>query len=253
MTGPMIKLSTFEPPVRRTIQGDGILLGMPMVFVRTHGCDFSCSWCDTKDSWREGSVSEDVTPAELADRIVDEARGTYWLSFTGGNPMLHAEGLYQTALHLSRLQAWGGLIETQASFFDDRVNALIAHSPFHEFLLSLSPKLHDWRENVIDQMIRAVQARPKKGRVQIKVVVTSKEDCLTAISKFRAIHSAFYRYSVVSNREDREISFILLPEYSLGRKNVETAIAAVGEFYSERRSFDIRVIPQLHKLSLFVP
>jgi organic radical activating enzyme len=30
-----------------TIQGEGPLIGRPIVFVRTGGCDYRCSWCDT--------------------------------------------------------------------------------------------------------------------------------------------------------------------------------------------------------------
>ena len=30
-----------------TVQGEGALIGKPTVFVRTGGCDFRCSWCDT--------------------------------------------------------------------------------------------------------------------------------------------------------------------------------------------------------------
>ena len=30
-----------------TIQGEGVLIGLPTVFVRTGGCDYRCSWCDS--------------------------------------------------------------------------------------------------------------------------------------------------------------------------------------------------------------
>ena len=30
-----------------TIQGEGALIGQPTIFVRTGGCDYRCSWCDT--------------------------------------------------------------------------------------------------------------------------------------------------------------------------------------------------------------
>lgn len=49
-----------------TIQGEGILIGLPTVFVRTGGCDYRCSWCDTlhavdsdyRDQWQPMSVDE---------------------------------------------------------------------------------------------------------------------------------------------------------------------------------------------------
>jgi 7-carboxy-7-deazaguanine synthase len=42
-----------ETPIRiseifgPTIQGEGVLIGLPTVFVRTGGCDYRCSWCDS--------------------------------------------------------------------------------------------------------------------------------------------------------------------------------------------------------------
>lgn len=30
-----------------TIQGEGMVIGRKTMFVRTGGCDYSCSWCDS--------------------------------------------------------------------------------------------------------------------------------------------------------------------------------------------------------------
>jgi 7-carboxy-7-deazaguanine synthase len=68
-----------------SLQGEGGLVGMPSIFVRTSGCNLRCRWCDTPyTSWNpEG---EEMT----IDAIMAETRkypATY-VVVTGGEPMI---------------------------------------------------------------------------------------------------------------------------------------------------------------------
>src|ERR1700751_4613518 len=109
-----------------SIQGEGALIGVPSVFVRTSGCNLRCSWCDTPyTSWKpEG--------AELTlDQIMDEVRAhpARHVVVTGGEPMIAPEIIPLTE-RLNRL----GLhvtIETAGTVFQ----------PVACDLMSISPKL----------------------------------------------------------------------------------------------------------------
>ena len=87
-----------------SVQGEGILLGVPSVFVRTTGCNLRCTWCDTPyTSWNpEG---EERSVESILDQVA--GYGARHVVVTGGEPMLApeiaplTEGLRRLGLHIT--------------------------------------------------------------------------------------------------------------------------------------------------------
>jgi 7-carboxy-7-deazaguanine synthase len=116
-----------------SVQGEGRLIGVPSVFIRTSGCNLRCVWCDTPyTSWvPEGSK---WSVAEILGEVAKYP--TRHIVVTGGEPLLAVEIEELSA----RLKALGShiTIETAATLF----------KPVICDLLSMSPKLANstpWR------------------------------------------------------------------------------------------------------------
>ncbi|MGA1995070.1 MAG: 7-carboxy-7-deazaguanine synthase QueE [Bryobacteraceae bacterium] len=109
-----------------SLQGEGALVGVPSVFVRTSGCNLRCGWCDTPyTSWK--AEGDDLS----LDRIVEEvsAHPARHVVVTGGEPLIAPEIVALT----ERLRAAGLhiTIETAGTVFQ----------PVACDLMSISPKL----------------------------------------------------------------------------------------------------------------
>lgn len=89
-----------------SIQGEGLYVGEPQVFLRLRGCPLRCRWCDTPGSWgvaRGAEVRIDAqrgvrreaswaTPFQAACWIAEvEPGGPRSVSVTGGEPLLWPE------------------------------------------------------------------------------------------------------------------------------------------------------------------
>ena len=107
-----------------SIQGEGILSGVPSVFVRLSGCNLRCTWCDTPyTSWQpEGA---DTTIEEIAAKV--SSYSCAHLVVTGGEPMI-----FPAVVELTRALKGLGLhitIETAGTLYQPVVCDLMSISP----------------------------------------------------------------------------------------------------------------------------
>ena len=109
-----------------SIQGEGSLIGVPSIFVRTSGCNLRCSWCDTPyTSWKpEG---ENLSLDAILEHVA--AYPARHVVVTGGEPMIAPDIVPLTG----RLRSQGLHITIETAGTVD--------APVDCDLMSISPKL----------------------------------------------------------------------------------------------------------------
>jgi 7-carboxy-7-deazaguanine synthase len=71
-----------------SIQGEGMLVGTPSVFIRTSGCNLRCWWCDTPyTSW--APEGQEMSIPVILDYVRSHSTG--FVVVTGGEPMIAPE------------------------------------------------------------------------------------------------------------------------------------------------------------------
>ncbi len=152
-----------------SLQGEGSLVGVPSVFIRTSGCNLRCSWCDTPyTSWNpEGT---DLSLQQIMDEVA--AHPARHVVVTGGEPMIAPEIVPLT----QRLRTADRhiTIETAGTVFQ----------PVACDLMSISPKLSNstpggaWAERHDRLRIQPEILHELMGRYdyQLKFVIEKRDD-----------------------------------------------------------------------------
>ncbi|MCK5252160.1 MAG: radical SAM protein [Thermoplasmata archaeon] len=98
-----------------SIQGEGVDIGLPTVFVRTSRCNLECNWCDTTYSWEPGKERK-VT--DILEEVM--SHGVKRVCISGGEPLMQAD---EVAELVEALEAEGceNSIETNGSIDIDVV------------------------------------------------------------------------------------------------------------------------------------
>jgi 7-carboxy-7-deazaguanine synthase len=107
-----------------SVQGEGVLLGVPSVFIRSSGCNLRCTWCDTPyTSWKpEG---ENQTIQEIVEHA--DSFGARHVVVTGGEPMMFPEIVDLT--HALRDNGFHITIETAGTVWHRVACDLMSISP----------------------------------------------------------------------------------------------------------------------------
>lgn len=150
-----------------TIQGEGMVIGQKTMFVRTGGCDYSCSWCDSKFTW-DGTGKSTAMKADEIISSLKEIGGEAFshITISGGNPALH-KGIGEL-INQCHEQGWKVAIETQGSFWQDWLldidDVTISPKPPSSLMKTDFNKLDLFMQNLED------------SNVSLKVVIFDEED-----------------------------------------------------------------------------
>lgn len=128
MTAAPLRIAEIFGP---TIQGEGALIGVPTVFVRTGGCDYRCVWCDSMHAVDSAYRHEwlPMSAGAVMAEIERLATAPLTVSLSGGNPAIQDFG---PLIVLGKARGYRFGLETQGSVPRDWFAALD--------LLTLSPK-----------------------------------------------------------------------------------------------------------------
>lgn len=218
-----------------TVQGEGMVIGRKTMFVRTAGCDYQCSWCDSAFTW-DGSAKDDITlltPEEIWSQLVGIGGKKFnHVTISGGNPaLLKNMGGLVKLLHENNIQV---ALETQGSKWQDWLMDIDD--------LTISPKppssLMETDFHVLDDIISRVKAE----KASLKVVVFNTEDLAYA----KKVHGRYPELSFfvqVGNEDATTEDNDRLIQKLLGKYEW-----LIEEVMQDEELNNVRVLPQLHTL-----
>ncbi len=211
----------------KSIQGEGTLIGSPMVFIRLWGCNMACKWCDTRYSWapefKDTTKREKMTPESLTDHLLQKYPEVTWFNFTGGEPSLWEEEIL--------------------------VTAKLLHNRSKKVSIQTNGKF--WKNNLFSNL--------DKVCMDVKCPDSGETSDLTSLSKLRKQDEVKF---VLDTQNDYEYAKNVIQSYQTDASIIIQPVMhekdSFDEYYANLRNlideFDtletdkIRILPQLHQL-----
>jgi 7-carboxy-7-deazaguanine synthase len=215
-----------------SIQGEGIYMGLPSIFVRLYGCNLDCSWCDTgyargsressgivehQKSKTEDQLSEENGYIEMSLAEVLEQLGAYpclRVCITGGEPLSNSN--LNTLITALLQRNYRVLVETNGSLSVHRLVKLP---------LSVAMDIKTPSSGMMDKMnFRNITLLRKRD--MLKFVIANEED--------------FAYAKAILQKSPSHARVIFTPE---GGQKLRWLVEKVLE-----NGLNVRVLPQLHKI-----
>ncbi|WP_088105303.1 7-carboxy-7-deazaguanine synthase QueE [Halalkalibacter urbisdiaboli] len=216
-----------------TIQGEGKVIGQKTMFVRTAGCDYSCSWCDSRFTWDGTGKSTLMSATQIWERLVETGASAFsHVTISGGNPALH-QGLSEL-VNLLKSKGIKTAVETQGTVWQDWLTDV------DDVTVSPKPPSSGMVTDVerLDMFMNSL----KPEQMSMKIVIFNEGD---------------FKYAEQLRNRYKDVSFFL----QVGNKDIETTeneqllTKLIGQYewlinqvIESTIMNDVRVLPQLHTL-----
>ena len=211
----------------KSIQGEGTLIGSPMVFIRLWGCNMQCVWCDTRYSWapefKDITKRKIYTADSLSSFLLENYPEITWFNFTGGEPSLWSQEIMNTS---NLLQKKGKKVCIQTNG-------------------------KEWK----NELFRSLD----KVCMDVKCPQSGETSDLNSISKLRSVDELKF---VLETQEDINYAKKIIDNYNTQATVIIQPVLLASEeldMYYERlkwlisefqsqSSENIRILPQMHQL-----
>jgi 7-carboxy-7-deazaguanine synthase len=228
-------LEVFGP----TVQGEGMVVGQKTMFVRTAGCDYSCSWCDSSFTW-DGSAKEDIrqlTAEQIWDELQESGGDRFrHVTISGGNPALlknlgeFTQFLKQKDIRIaletqgSRYQPW--FLEIDDLTISPKPPSSLMKTDFHR----------------LDEIIENLREAGRLYHVSLKVVIFDEADLRYATDVHKRYPDVDFYVQVgnddTTTYDDAALKDALLTKYEW----------LIDQVSASNELNHVRVLPQLHTL-----
>jgi len=215
-----------------SVQGEGMYAGIPMIFVRFSGCNLQCDYCDTPLS-RPVVAGKIKTVAEIIEDIekeLESKKNVSIISFTGGEPLLHAEIISEIIPHFKKrgmktyLDTNGTLYEKFSKIANDIDYVAM------DIKLPSACGVEYWQEHL--EFLKIA-----KKNIFVKIVVTSKStdnEFKKAVETIAAV--------------DVSIPLVIQPVTPLGDiVSMPFEKIRILKKIAEQKLENVSIIPQMHK------
>ncbi len=205
-----------------SIQGEGVFIGLPTVFVRLFGCNLDCSWCDTGYARGSGVTPSEEPEGDWQELDIEEivqavlSYSGKRVCLTGGEPLYHGHSDIYRLVRRFRQEGCEISIETNGSFILEKLIRLPV-----TIVMDVKTPSSGMAGRMNFRNMTLLRTRDV-----LKFVIADEED-------FEFAHA-------VLRKTPSHASVVFTPE---GGTNITWLVETVL-----KTGLDVRVLPQLHKL-----